>query len=117
MIIGVHALLYSKDAAADRAFLMDVLGLPGVDVDHGWLIMKLPPAEIAVHPTDDGDSPWTELYLMCDDVKKTVAELESKGVRCSEIQAAGWGMRTQITLPSGATLGMYQPRHALAINL
>ncbi|MFC0850246.1 hypothetical protein ACFH04_42005 [Streptomyces noboritoensis] len=43
--------LYSTDADADRAFIRDVLGFPGVDAGQGWLIFGFPPAELAVHPT------------------------------------------------------------------
>jgi catechol 2,3-dioxygenase-like lactoylglutathione lyase family enzyme len=50
MINGAHVIAYSRDAQADRAFLSDVLGFAGVDAGDGWLILKLPPAEIAVHP-------------------------------------------------------------------
>ena len=52
MINGAHIILYSTDAEADRVFIRDVLGFAGVDAGGGWLIFKLPPAEIAVHPTD-----------------------------------------------------------------
>lgn len=117
MIIGTHILLYSKDAEKDREFIRDILGFPGVDVGHGWLIMKLPPAEIGVHPAETGDDESVELYLMCDDVDRTIEELTSKGVTCSAVQQAGWGKVTQVSLPSGAKLGIYQPRHELAIGL
>ena len=115
MIIGLHTLIYSNDAAKDRAFFRDVLGLKFVDTGHDWLIFAMPPTEMGVHPTD-GDLEWHELYLMCDDVEKTVADLKAKGVECGEITNAGWGMLTTITLPSGGKLGMYQPRHPMAIS-
>ena len=110
MLNGAHAILYSRDAEKDRAFLRDVLGLAGVDVGHGWIIFGLPPAEVAVHPGDANDE--HELYLMCDDVEGFFAEMGEKGVSCSPIQAMGWGMLTQIQLPGGGRLGVYQPRHA-----
>lgn len=115
MINGVHALIYSKDADKDRAFLRDVLGFKSVDAGEGWLIFKLPPAEVGVHPADASGETPVELYLMCDDVEKTIAELRAKGVECSEPQDQGWGILTSITLPSGGKLGMYQPRHPTAI--
>jgi len=114
MIIGLHTLLYSKDADKDRAFFKDVLGWKAVDAGEGWLIMKAPPTEMGVHPTDDEE--YAEMYLMCDDVKQTIADLKKKGVRCTDVHDAGWGLLTNITLPSGGTIGMYQPRHALAIE-
>lgn len=52
MINGAHVVLYSTDAEADRVFIRAVLGFAGVDAGGGWLIFKLPPAEIAVHPTE-----------------------------------------------------------------
>ena len=73
MINGTHVIIYSRDAAADRAFIRDTLGFPGVDAGDGWLIFRLPPAEIAVHPTD-GESKH-ELYLMCEDIASTLQEL------------------------------------------
>jgi hypothetical protein len=110
MINGAHAIIYSKDAEADRAFLRDVVGLPHVDVGEGWLIFALPPSEIAVHPGDEND--LHEVYFMCDDVNALVAALKEKGVECSEVANRGWGMLTQVTLPGGGKLGVYQPRHA-----
>ncbi|MFI6595175.1 VOC family protein [Nonomuraea sp. NPDC050536] len=116
MINGAHVIIYSRDAEADRAFLRDVLGYPHVDVGGGWLIFKLPPAEMAVHPTEAAAEAH-ELYLMCDDLDKTVAELAAKGVTTSPPTQARWGVLTSITLPGGGTLGLYEPRHPTAIDL
>lgn len=110
MIIGAHAIIYSKDPDADRGFLRDVLEFPHVDVGEGWLIFGLPPAEVAVHPADDND--LHELYLMCDDVAGLVSELRARGTECGPLQQQGWGLLTHITLPGGGKLGVYQPRHA-----
>ena len=77
MINGAHVILYSTDAEADRVFIRDVLGFAGVDAGGGWLIFKLPPAEIAVHPTDGPGK--HEFYLMCDDIEKTLEELTARG--------------------------------------
>ena len=93
-----------------RAFLTDVLGLPSVDAGHGWLIFALPPAEVAAHPTD-GDGRH-ELYLMCDDIHATVAELRAKGVDfIRPIAEERWGSVTAIALPGGGELGLYEPKH------
>src|SRR4051812_43289107 len=108
MITGIHALIYTTDADKDRAFFRDVLGFKGVDAGEGWLIFKLPPAELGVHPGEEAETS-SELYLMCDDVERTIAELHAKGVECSEVRDQGWGLLTNITLPSGGKLGMYQP--------
>ena len=123
MITGAHAILYSRDAERDRAFLRDVLELPNVDAGHGWLIFALPPAEAAFHPSDGEFTPapgagqllGTHVYLMCDDVQATVKALATKNVRCSEISTERWGIKTTIPLPSGGAIGLYQPTHPTAI--
>jgi hypothetical protein len=110
MINGAHSIIYSTNPEADRAFLRDVLKLPSVDVGHGWLIFGLPPAEVAVHPSDKNNV--HEFYLMCDDVEALVSEMKNHNVSCTPVQNLGWGLLTQITLPGGGKLGIYQPRHA-----
>jgi len=50
VITGAHAIVYSTDAEADRAFFREVLGFRSVDAGDGWLIFALPPAELAAHP-------------------------------------------------------------------
>jgi hypothetical protein len=110
MISGAHAILYSRDAEADRAFLKDVLGLPHVDVGHGWLIFGLPPSEVAVHPSETGGK--HELYLLCDDIEALVGRLGARGVACGERRNLGWGVLSEVTLPSGVKIGVYEPRHA-----
>jgi hypothetical protein len=110
MINGAHSIIYSTNPEADRAFLRDVLKLPNVDVGHGWLIFGLPPAEVAVHPSDKNNV--HEFYLMCDDVEALVTEMNKNNVSCTPLQNLGWGLLTQITLPGGGKLGIYQPRHA-----
>ena len=119
MINGAHVMLYSKDPDADRRFLRDVLGFRGVDAGGGWLILALPPAEIAVHPSSDNvvqrhathDLLGAVLYLMCDDLRSTLQALEAKGVAATEIEKEDWGLRTTIRLPGGGELGLYQPTH------
>jgi catechol 2,3-dioxygenase-like lactoylglutathione lyase family enzyme len=109
MIFGAHVIVYSKDAAADRAFLRDILGFASVDAGHGWLIFALPPSEVAIHPAEENDR--QELYLMCNDLKAEIAALGKKGVRCSDVQEARWGSITKIRLPGGGEVGLYQPKH------
>ncbi len=118
MINGLHLLLTSQDPAADRAFLRDVLGWPFVEdtgSEPGWLIFKAPPTEIGVHPTDG--VPGAEPYLMCDDIDATIAELTGKGAEVTPIREAGFGRLVQMTMPSGARLGLYQPHHPVALDL
>jgi catechol 2,3-dioxygenase-like lactoylglutathione lyase family enzyme len=116
MINGAHIILYSIDAEADRVFIRDVLGFSGVDAGGGWLIFKLPPAEIAVHPTNEPGK--HEFYLMCDDIEKTLAALTVKGVTISHPPSRqGWGLLASMKLPSGSELSIYQPRHPTAYDL
>jgi catechol 2,3-dioxygenase-like lactoylglutathione lyase family enzyme len=116
MISGAHIVLYSKDAEADRAFFRDVLDFKYVDAGHGWLIFALPPAEAAVHPSDENGA--HELYFMCDDLKAEMASLAEKRVQCSPVQEQRWGSITKMKLPGGGEVGLYQPKHptALALN-
>jgi catechol 2,3-dioxygenase-like lactoylglutathione lyase family enzyme len=121
-IQGAHILLYSPDADADRAFFRDVLDLKSVDAGRGWLIFALPPSELAVHPSGDGGpSPGDDgmlgahLYLMCGDVRALVKRLEEKKVACTPLSEERWGIRTTVRLPSGSTIGLYQPKHPTAI--
>jgi catechol 2,3-dioxygenase-like lactoylglutathione lyase family enzyme len=125
MIIGTHVVLYSKDPEADRAFFRDVLGFPIVDVGHGWLIFATSPAEAAIHPLEGEPSrlhtgqerAGAELYLMCDDLDELVASLQARGIHCSKLDQARWGIKTTIPLPSGGAIGLYQPRHQTALHL
>ena len=110
MIVGAHSIVYSKNPGADRAFFRDALGLPGVDVGDGWLIFGLPPAEVAVHPSSENDV--HELYLMCDDVTGFVGGMKKQGIECGPVMDRGWGLLTEVRLPGGGKLGVYQPRHA-----
>lgn len=115
MINGAHIIIHSRDAEADRAFIRDVLKYPGVDAGGGWLIFKLPPAEVAVHPDKKNDA--HELYLMCDDLKATMADLKRHKVACDKPLDLPWGKLTYFKLPGGGRLGLYEPKHPLAHSL
>jgi hypothetical protein len=116
VITGAHAILYSTDADADRGFLRDLLGTTSVDAGGGWLILALPPAEVAVHPTDGPAR--HELYLLCDDIDATVDELRARGVVVDGgISDEGWGRLVTIRLPGGSALGVYEPRHPVAAGI
>jgi hypothetical protein len=125
MITGAHFLLYSTSPEADRAFLGDVLELPFADIGEGWLIFALPAAEMAVHPSEDAfvqghadvKMLGTVLYLMCDDVRATIVSLAAKGVTCGPVTEAEWGIATSIPLPSGGSIGLYQPTHPTALGM
>ena len=110
MITGIHAIVYSPEAEKVRAFFADVLGMPSVDAGAGWLIFALPPAELAVHPVE-GES-HHELYLMCDNIQATLADLTGKGVEVArDVSDQGWGLLAAIRLPDGSELPIYEPRH------
>ena len=111
-ISGAHAIIYSVDAEADRAFFRDVLGFPSVDAGQGWLIFALPPAEVAFHPAAENGK--HEIYLMCDDVVATIQTLERQKVKCDPVADLGWGLLTHVSLPGGGKLGVYQPKHRTA---
>jgi hypothetical protein len=113
VIFGAHLVLYSTDADADRAFLADAFGFDSVDAGGGWLIFALPPAEAAMHPAE---TPAAELYLMCDDLEAEMRTLAGRGVACSAVEEARWGSITKIALPSGAEVGLYQPKHPTAVD-
>ncbi len=114
MIIGAHALIYSNAPEEARKLLAKILGSRTVDAGGGWTIMALPPAEIAVHPSNG--VPTQELFLMCDNLERTMEELRGTGVAFSQpVQEASWGSFTTIALPGGGSLGLYQPRHPTAI--
>ncbi len=115
MIFGAHIIVYSKDAEADRAFLRDFLGFASVDAGRGWLIFALPPAEAAVHPAEENGR--HELYFLCDDLTAEIALLTAKGVQCSEVHDERWGSITKIKLPGGGEVGLYQPKHPIALKL
>lgn len=108
MITGAHAILHSSDADADRAFLQDLLGTTTVAAGGGWLILALPPAEVAVHPTDG--PAHHELYLLCDDIETTHAALTARRGR----RGRDWGRLITLRLPGGGALGVHEPRHPLA---
>lgn len=109
MITGIHTIIYSKDAEADKVFFRDILKLTNVDVGRGWLIFGLPPSELAVHPSEGSEH--HELFLMCEDIRAFVQQLSEKSIPCSEVQDQRWGLLTELTLPSGGKLGVYQPKH------
>jgi predicted enzyme related to lactoylglutathione lyase len=119
VIVATHVTVYADDPEAARAFFRDVVGMANVDAGGGWLIFKLPPAELGIHPSGE-TSPGGhhEVFLMCDDIEKTVDELKTRGVEFSSpISDAGFGRMTSFKIPGGAELSLYEPRHPTAINL
>jgi hypothetical protein len=124
MIFGVHLLLMSRNPEADRTFFRDVLEMPAVDAGGGWLIFGMPPAEIAVHPSEaplttqqvGQDLAAATVYLMCDNLAPTLDWLAGKGVEHTEIHQERWGVVSTVGLPGGGRLGLYEPRHPTAVK-
>jgi catechol 2,3-dioxygenase-like lactoylglutathione lyase family enzyme len=125
MITGTHAIIYADDAEKARAFFRDVLEFPNVDIHGGWLIFQLPPAELGIHPAGEVGDPNSgarsgqhELYLMCDDVKATVADLTAKGIEfTAPVEDQGFGLLTRLRIPGAGEVGLYQPKHATAYDI
>jgi hypothetical protein len=121
-ITGAHVLLYSPEPEALRATLRDVFGWKHVDAGEGWLIFKLPPAELGVHPAE---GPTHEagvrhqLSFMCDDIRATADDLRGrKGVEViGDPVDEGWGITVMLVLPGGVHVMLYQPRHPIATGL
>ena len=111
MISGVHMVIYSQNAEADRAFFRDVLEFPAIDAGHGWLIFALPEAEAAFHPADGEGQ---EMFLMCEDLSAVMTRLKEKKVSLGPVEEARWGSITRVTLPGGGALRLYQPKHPTA---
>jgi catechol 2,3-dioxygenase-like lactoylglutathione lyase family enzyme len=118
-ITGAHVLLYTSEPEAVRDIFRDVFGYEHVDAGHGWLIFKLPPAELGVHP---GEGPTFEggtthqLSFMCDSIGATVAELRLRGIEIpGEPEEQGYGVVATMRLPGGLDVQLYEPRHATVI--
>jgi hypothetical protein len=109
MIIGAHIMIQSLNEKADQAFLSNVLKLGSVDAGGGFFIYGVPPAEVAIHAGEANDE--HQLFLMCDDVEAFVADMQASDIHCSAPANRGWGTLTEITLPGGGRLGVYQPHH------
>lgn len=117
MITGLHALVYTRDPEGARALFRDVLKFPAIDAGGGWLIFRLPPAELACHPADELGGGRQELWFMCDDVHATVADLKAKHVEVTgEVMDRGWGLVSGFKLPGGEKMFLYQPKHPTALT-
>ena len=112
-------MFYSSEPEALREFFRDKLGFSATDVGGGWLIFDLPDAELGCHPTetDDGQVPSGTPYLSfyCDDIHKTVQELQEKGVEfVGAVQDFGYGLGVSFKVPGDFTIQLYQPSYKRA---
>jgi len=125
VITSTHVVIFADDPDKARRFFRDVLRLPNVDAHEGWLIFKLPPAELGIHPAGGPDDPSSgaasgrhELYFMCDDVEATVEDLNDKGVEfISPIEAQSFGLLVRLKVPGAGEIGLYQPKHVTAYDI
>lgn len=120
-IVGMHTLLYTSEPEALRAILRDVFGFAHVDSGDGWLIFRMPPAELGVHPAEgptyEGGTRH-QVTFMCDDIRATIDDLRSKGVEIpGEPMDEGFGITVMMRLPGGVEVMLYEPRHPVAIEL
>ena len=109
MIIGAHIMLHSTNDKADMAFLTDVLKLQSINAGGGYMIYGIPPAEMSIHGSDRNDV--HKLYLMCEDIAAFTGDMTRHHIAFSTPIRQSWGTATEITLPGGGRLGVYQPRH------
>ena len=108
-IIGAHSVIHSTNPNADRAFFRDIFKFTNIDAGGGWLIFGLPASEVAFHPSAENN--LHQFYLLCDDVKSFVKTMKTRGFNCSSVMTFPWGMLTELTLPGGGKVGVYQPKH------
>jgi predicted enzyme related to lactoylglutathione lyase len=131
VITAVHALVYSDDPSATRAFFKDVLRWPfvsdaqasenGRDDPSNWLVFRSGRSELGVHPTSGQGYSMPrhhEISLMCDDLETTLAELQERG---AEFEGApkdqGFGIAVQVKVPGADAILLYQPKHRVAYGL
>lgn len=118
MITGIHAMIYSDDAPATRAFLRDVLSWSFADAGSGWLIFRSGPSEVGAHPTAESGPRQHSISLMCDDIHATVADLGAKGAEFrGAVEDHGYGLVVMVAVPGADDIQLYQPNHPTAYNL
>jgi len=115
-ITGVHTMFYSTHAQELRAFLRDKLSFPISDAGDGWLLFEMPSADMGVHPVDATNAhlnppPNTHaISFFCDDIHKTVADLQARGVAFDgPIANHGYGLVTHLIAPGDLHIQLYQP--------
>jgi hypothetical protein len=112
MIVALHALVFTDDADAARAFFRDVLRFPATDTGGGWLIFKTGPSELGVHPTGGSAGPPFDVSLVCDDLDATMADLRSRGAEfVGEVTRESWGTVARLKVPGAGEMTLYQPAY------
>lgn len=113
MIKGVHTMFYSSDAEGLRTFIKEKIGFPATDIGEGWLIFKLPEADMGCHPSDESSSSGKhDISFYCDDIKGTVAELKGRGVEfVAEVEDHGYGFVTYFKMPGDIKVQLYEPKY------
>ena len=116
MIRGLHAMFYTSEPEALRAFFRDKLGLPATDVGGGWLIFDLPEADLGCHPADPKEgapSGTPDISFYCEDIETSVREMKALGVDFTgPVEDHGYGYVTHFKVPGGFAIQLYQPKYA-----
>ena len=114
MIKGMHGLFYTPRAEELRVFIRDKLRLPYSDVGEGWLIFDFPEADLGCHPSD---KTYHSISFFCDDIRKTVSDLKSRGVEfTTDISEESWGLLTHFRMPGNMEVELYQPKYQKALS-
>ena len=109
MIKGMHGLFFTPEAEEMRAFIRDKLGFPFTDTGEGWLVFDVPEADLGCHPSE---KPYHSISFYCDDIRKTVRELKSRGVEfTSGTSERSWGWLTHFRMPGNMEVELYQPKY------
>jgi predicted enzyme related to lactoylglutathione lyase len=116
MIRGLHAMFYTSEPEALRAFFRDKLGLPAADVGGGWLIFDLPEADLGCHPADPEEgapSGTPDISFYCEDIESSVREMKARGVEFTgPVEDRGYGYVTHFKAPGGFAIQLYQAKYA-----
>ena len=116
VIRGIHGLFFSSRPNLTRAFLRAKLNLPATDIGDGWLVFDAPVAEVDVHPREAGPEHAPGMHdvsFLCDDLRATVADLRSRGVRFDDaIEEQSYGFTIHFRMPGGIRVQLFEPKYA-----
>ena len=109
MIKGLHALLYTPKPEELRTFIRDKLRFPFTDTGEGWLIFDIPQADLGCHPSE---RVFHSISFYCDDIKKTIEELKSRGVHFTTgVSDESFGLVTHFQMPGDVEVQLYEPKY------